>query len=266
MTSEVAHVMARVLVGGLDQPDKRQLRFNDIIDAAFRFYPAAARLRQRASHQPGAMTIRTGKGGRYRYYACSIKARQGETGCKGRAIPMDRLDKIIVDHIEDRLLDPERLEDSLGSVLSRRSDQAERRREHIAELQRRAAESDLRLERLYEAIEAGVADLDDPALKERIAGLKVIRDQAMADAERAQALLDSPGHNAISLAMIHGFARRARERIRGLEVGYRRDYLRALAQRVEVGDDEIRLMGSKTELLKTLIAGQGRQSACPEAV
>jgi hypothetical protein len=34
----------------------------------------------------GAMTIRTGKGGRYRYYACSIKARQGETGCKGRAI------------------------------------------------------------------------------------------------------------------------------------------------------------------------------------
>src|SRR5690606_28033516 len=33
----------------------------------------------------GAMTIRTGKSGRYRYYACSIKARQGETGCKGRA-------------------------------------------------------------------------------------------------------------------------------------------------------------------------------------
>ncbi len=29
------------------------------------------------------MTIRTGKGGRYRYYTCSIKARQGETGCKG---------------------------------------------------------------------------------------------------------------------------------------------------------------------------------------
>lgn len=34
----------------------------------------------------GAMTLRTGKNGRYRYYACSIKARQGETGCKDRAI------------------------------------------------------------------------------------------------------------------------------------------------------------------------------------
>jgi hypothetical protein len=37
----------------------------------------------------GAMTIRTGKGGRYRYYACSIKARQGPTGCSGMAVPMD---------------------------------------------------------------------------------------------------------------------------------------------------------------------------------
>ena len=29
-----------------------------------------------------AMTVRTGKSGRYRYYTCSTKARQGETGCK----------------------------------------------------------------------------------------------------------------------------------------------------------------------------------------
>ena len=30
----------------------------------------------------GAMTIRTGRGGRYRYYACSMKARQGPTAWK----------------------------------------------------------------------------------------------------------------------------------------------------------------------------------------
>ena len=31
------------------------------------------------------MTLRTGKGNRYRYYTCSTKARQGDTGCKGEA-------------------------------------------------------------------------------------------------------------------------------------------------------------------------------------
>jgi site-specific DNA recombinase len=36
--------------------------------------------------------------------------------------------------------------------------------------------------------------------------------------------------------------------------GYRRDYLRALAQRVEVDAQKLRIMGSKNELLRTLIA------------
>jgi len=43
----------------------------------------------------GAMTIRTGKGGRYRYYACSMKARQGPTACEGMAAPMDKLDDLV---------------------------------------------------------------------------------------------------------------------------------------------------------------------------
>jgi hypothetical protein len=52
----------------------------------------------------GAMTIRTGKGGRYRYYACSMKARQGPTACEGMAVPMDKLDDLVASHIEDQLL------------------------------------------------------------------------------------------------------------------------------------------------------------------
>ena len=96
---------------------------------------------------------------------------------------MEKLDDLVAEHIADRLLQPERLEEILASVLDRRQERAERRREHIAELNKRAAETDLRLKRLYDAIEAGVADLDDPALKERIASLKAIRDQAQADAD-----------------------------------------------------------------------------------
>ena len=58
-----------------------------------------------------------------------------------------------------------------------------------------------------------------------------------------------------------GFARKARERIRLNDGGYRRDHLRALAQRVEVADDEVRIMGSKSELLRTLVAASSVESA-----
>jgi site-specific DNA recombinase len=43
--------------------------------------------------------------------------------------------------------------------------------------------------------------------------------------------------------------------------GYRRDYLRALAQRVEVDAKELRIMGSKSELLRTLIAASSAKTA-----
>ena len=161
----------------------------------------------------GAMTIRTGKGGRYRYYTCSMKARQGATACEGMTVPMEKLDDLVAGHLEERLLDPERLEEVLSAVLDRRQERSDRRQEHIAELNKRAAETELRLKRLYDAIESGVADLDDPALKDRIDGLKATRDQARADAERASALLQSSAQQAITPTMLRKFASTARQRI-----------------------------------------------------
>lgn len=209
----------------------------------------------------GAMTIRTGKGGRYRYYACSIKARQGETGCEGRSIPMEKLNSVVIDHIEREFLDPSRLEIVLSAVLDRRQERGERRREHIAELNKRAAETELRLKRLYDAIEAGVADLDDPALKDRIRGLRALRDQAKIDSERAQAMLDSSTQQAITPQMVQRFAATARKRMRIDGGGYRRDQLRAFAQRVEVAERQVFIKGSKDELLRTLVAIGGGKSA-----
>ncbi len=109
-----------------------------------------------------------------------------------------------------------------------------------------------------------MADLDDPALKHRIAGLKATRDQAQPDSARAQAMLEGSGQQAITPQMVRKFARTARERM-GIEGGgYRRDHLRALAQRVEVADKEVRIVGSKGDLLRTLAAVAGVTPATPD--
>jgi site-specific DNA recombinase len=156
-----------------------------------------------------AMTLRTGKGGRYRYYTCSTKARQGETGCKGRTVPMEKLDRVVADHIEHRLLQPKRLGEVLSSVLDRRQERTERRTTHIAELRKRASEADAKLKRLYDAIENGIADLSDPILKDRIAELKAVRDQARIDAERAEDAIERLGPS-ITPQALKTFARQAR--------------------------------------------------------
>jgi site-specific DNA recombinase len=76
-------------------------------------------------------------------------------------------------------------------------------------------------------------------------------------------MLESSAQQAVMPQMVQRFARTARERIRIDGGGYRRDHLRALAQRVELADREVRVIGSKSNLLRTLAAASGVKSATP---
>ncbi len=209
----------------------------------------------------GATTLRTsGKAKHYRYYTCSTAARQGKTGCKGRTIQMDRLDHLVADYRDHRLLDPNRVQDMLAAHLDRREERDGRRRAQANELTKRAAEAEQRLKRLYDAIESGVANLDDPSLKERIKELKATRDQARVDAERARATIETAGQT-LTPTQLTRFASAAHRRIRGKDGGFRRDHLRAFAQRVKVAEHEVRIMGSRNELLRLLTSSNGAETA-----
>lgn len=70
-------------------------------------------------------------------------------------------------------------------------------------------------------------------------------------------MLQNSGSRAVTPEMLSKFARAARQRIRLEGGGYRRDYPRALAQRVEVDTGEVKIMGSKSRLLQALVAGSG---------
>lgn len=146
------------------------------------------------------------------------------------------------------------------SFAGRRKERAERRTAHIAELRKRAAEAEAKLKRLYDAIENGIADVSDPMLKDRVTELKAVRDQARADAERAEGALDRVGPS-ITPQALKAFAGQARRRMRTESGGYRRDHLRALAQRIEVDAKEVRIMGSKSVLLRTLVAAESVKTA-----
>ncbi len=202
----------------------------------------------------GPMTLRTGKYNQYRYYTCSTAARQGKQGCRGQSVRMDKLDHVVVDHLEWRLLDPRRLHEILRHLLERREEWIERRRGHVAELRKRTTEAEAKLKRLYQAIENGIADLSDPALKDRLAELAAIRDQARADADRVTSLVDGVGAT-ITPEVLRRFAQAARRKLRNGDGTFKRDHLRALAQRVDVIDGrEIRITGSRSALLRTLAA------------
>src|SRR3546814_6219018 len=130
------------------------------------------------------------------------------------SVHMDKLDELVSKHLEERFFQPDRLEVILAAVLDRRQEQKTRKRAQVADLNKRATETDLRLKRLFDAIENGIADVNDPDLKERIATLKATRDQAKADAERVAASLGAAGRRAVAPDMLAKFATTARQRMR----------------------------------------------------
>ena len=87
-----------------------------------------------------------------------------------------------------------------------------------------------------------------------------ITQEAGLDAERAEDAVDRAGPS-ITPRTLRTFARAARRRVRTESGGCRRDHLRALAQRVEVDAKEVRMMGSKSVLLRTLVAASSAKSA-----
>ena len=110
-----------------------------------------------------SMTLRTGtskSGTVHKYYDCSTCARQDKTGCKGRLIPMAKLDTLVTDHLVDRLFRPERLTAILASIVAERAERA-RSGSRIANLQTEISNAEDKPKRLYKKVEDGLTDLDE---------------------------------------------------------------------------------------------------------
>ena len=104
-------------------------------------------------------------------------------------------------------------------------------------------------------------DTSDPSLKTRVAELATIRDQTRGDAERAIGHIERIGP-AITAESLRAFALAARRKLRKGDGTFARDHLRAVAQRIEVvSKSEDRILGTRSELLRTLTAASGVEAA-----
>jgi site-specific DNA recombinase len=212
----------------------------------------------------GGMMLRTGtsKGGRvYRYYTCSNCATKGKTVCKGRSIPMDKLDTLVTDHLIERLFEPERLTKILTSLSLRRAEKSESLNGRLIALQRQLTDADETLKRLYRLVEDGLTNLDD-VLKDRLNTLKADRDRAHAALERTKEL--STSQIVIDPALVERFGRMMREHFTTGSVPFRKAYMRSLIDVIEVDDNQIRIKGSKDVLERAVMASQNREAGCSQ--
>ncbi len=113
----------------------------------------------------------------------------------------------------------------------------------LAALRGKLTDAEGRLGRLYQAIENGVADANDPTLKDRIAAAKTERDIAQAAFDRAVGEMRPEAR--ITADRIASFVATMRENVLSGDTAFRRAYLRAVSDKVKIDDREIRIYGRR---------------------
>jgi hypothetical protein len=167
---------------------------------------------------------------------------------------MDKLDDIVLDVLGDKLLTERFVENLLAGLLERQTARDEDHAQRLSGLKGKLADAEERLKRLYQAIENGVADPTDPTLKERIGVVKTERDIAHVALTRAAAELSPEAR--ITGEKIAVAVEAMRANVLQGPIPFRRAYLRAMIDNVEVDDTEVRIYGRRT-VLERLVMGDG---------
>ena len=203
-----------------------------------------------------AMTARTGTSRRgvvYQYYACSAAGRKGATACKGQWVSAPKLDDAVTEGLVERLLQPAHVMSLLEEAAKARVAEKEAVHSRIAALTKEVKEVGDKLDRLYQAIEAGVVSITDPSLKKRI-------DDAVADRDRAQAALErilasETSVRTIDPMKVQIFSSAMATTLRTGDVGVRKAWVNALVDRIIVGKTGIRVIGKKDLIARAIDAG-----------
>lgn len=190
----------------------------------------------------GGMTLRTGKGGRYRYYACSARMTEGKSSCEGRSIRMEKLDELVLEQLGQHLFTKERLTKILEELIKRTASKADDLHKEETRLRKELRETEAKIARMMDAIAEGLVG-STYGFKRKLSALEQQRDELIRQVSSKNRRRDLP-LNALSPKNIEKFAEAARHKLSKLDSNFRKNYVSMFVDRIDVLDEEIRISGS----------------------
>ena len=152
----------------------------------------------------------------------------------------------------------------LAGLVQRQTAKDEDHGARLSALRAKTTDAQTRLDRLYAAIESGVADAGDETLKGRIAAVKTDRDLAQIAFDRAVA--ETSPRTRITEERIAAFVDVMRTNVLTGDTPFRRAYIRSVIDQVEVDDEEIRIIGRRTTLERLVMGGGAAPAEVPSFV
>jgi site-specific DNA recombinase len=201
----------------------------------------------RCANCEAGMTLATGKGGRYRYYKCNARIGQSIAACSTPAIPMAKLDQVVLNALADRVLTPERMKELLRELKARLKATQANQDDQVRVLQRELAELEQGTNRLYEAVEKGLLPMDD-TLAGRAQKLKARREAVLIEIAGARRSKEMP-LAALSTRQVEAFSHALRARLLQGGSGFPKRYLQQFITEIRFDGKRLTMTGRKDVLL-----------------
>ena len=194
-----------------------------------------------------SMTTATGKYGRYQYYKCNTRISRGAGACCTPAVPMEKMDKLVLNAFADKVLTPERLREMLQEMKQHLKRASSGHDDTLRTLKKELVELETATNRLYEAVEKGLLPMDD-LLKVRAQKLKARRDAVLIEVAGTNRMKEMPAAM-VSARQLDTFSTALRARVLDCKAGFSKRYLRQFVSEIRFDGKRVVMRGKKAALL-----------------
>jgi site-specific DNA recombinase len=187
-----------------------------------------------------AMVGRSAKSHRYYYYTCNRSCKQGREACDSRILPKEKIERLVIEQIKNKVLDGENLGELVILVNKELSDSHVAYKEKLINIDNEIRETKNKLSRLYEVLETGKLELDD--LAPRIKELRVKQDELSRARVAIEAEMTVQGYQQLDITVIRSYVEDLRKLLSESDVIQRKAFLRSFVKKIIVNRDTVEVL------------------------
>ncbi len=208
----------------------------------------------RCANCGAAMTLVTGKGGKYRYYKCNTRVAKSISACNTPAVPVHKLDQAVLAALADKVLTPQRLKEMLRELKIRLKKSQSGQNDQARTLRRELAELEAATGRLYEAVEKGIFPMDD-TLRGRAQTLKGKRDAVLIELAGVRRSKEVPAAM-LTAAHVESFGVALRAKLQAGGGSFPKRYLRQFVNEIRFDGSRVTMSGRKDALMAAALENE----------
>ena len=202
----------------------------------------------------GQLMVRTGKGGRYRYYACAAHRLKGKDSCgKPIAVPEGQLDQLVIGALADQLLVGDRLTELLRKAQAHRRATQSGNIQRRSELRKQLKTAEAQVERLYQALAEGTVS-DTALFRANLDRIQARREECI----RLLAMIDAEApamRQVLSKQQASSLAATLKRRLLEAPKALQRRYVRGLVGDIVVDRDKAVISGTDAAIAAAVTTG-----------